>query len=397
MSDSFDAYYKWLGIPPEEQPPHHYRLLGIRELEDDLDVISHAADQRMAHLRSLQSGQHAQHSQRLLNEIASAMACLLDADKKSAYDRRLRVRSQRPNKNVEAQQPPQGQPATVATTETRAAASHPELFGATSGSMRSRVRRNRNQSTRLIATAVVGIVLFVAIFLVLNFVLNSDDPQGVAARPNAIGKKSTQKNSAPTTNEAASGTGGDTAKDDETPHTQPHDPEPVENSNSPAAEPQPAANRPPIDNSSEPDAKLQTPPVEQGFGLLGYALRAHPAAAKKIGDHYYAAFPARLTWDEARQRCQAMGGYLVCIESPAEVQHVFKLARGQYVWLGGFKKDEKWRWVNGGLIEYVNWAAGEPNNEKGLEDRLILDLNGSWNDTHRSVGYVSGFICEWEF
>ncbi len=23
----FDAYRKWLGIPPEEQPPHHYRLL----------------------------------------------------------------------------------------------------------------------------------------------------------------------------------------------------------------------------------------------------------------------------------------------------------------------------------------------------------------------------------
>ena len=397
MSDSFDAYYKWLGIPPEEQPPHHYRLLGIRELEDDLDVISHAADQRMAHLRSLQSGQHAQHSQRLLNEIASAMVCLLDADKKSAYDRQLQVRSQRPNKSAEAQQPPQGQPTTVAAIETQPAASHPELFGATSGSMRSRVRRKRNQPTRLIATAVVAIVLFVAIFLVLNFVRNSDDPQGVAARPNAIGQKSTQKSSAAATNEAASGSGEDTAKDDETAHTQPHDPEPEENSDSPAAEPQPGAPRPPIDNSSEPAPQLQTPPVEQGSRLPGYELRAHPAAAKKIGDHYYAAFPTRLTWDEARQRCQAMGGYLVCIESAAEVQHVFKLAGGQIVWLGGFKKDGKWRWVNGALIEYVNWAPGEPNNEKGLEDRLILDLNGSWNDTHRSVGYVSGFICEWEF
>ena len=29
MSAGFDPLYKWLGIPPDEQPPHHYRLLGI--------------------------------------------------------------------------------------------------------------------------------------------------------------------------------------------------------------------------------------------------------------------------------------------------------------------------------------------------------------------------------
>ena len=27
--DGFDPYRKWLGIPPQEQPPNHYRLLGI--------------------------------------------------------------------------------------------------------------------------------------------------------------------------------------------------------------------------------------------------------------------------------------------------------------------------------------------------------------------------------
>ena len=29
MKQSFDPYHKWLGIPPEDQPPHHYRLLGV--------------------------------------------------------------------------------------------------------------------------------------------------------------------------------------------------------------------------------------------------------------------------------------------------------------------------------------------------------------------------------
>jgi WD40 repeat protein len=90
MSEEFDAYYKWLAIPPEEQPPDHYRLLGLKRFELDLDVIESAADQRMAHLRKYQSGQHSAASQRILNEVAAAKLVLLTPDKRSAYDAQLR-------------------------------------------------------------------------------------------------------------------------------------------------------------------------------------------------------------------------------------------------------------------------------------------------------------------
>ena len=40
MTESFDPYHKWLGIPPQDQPPHYYRLLGIELFESDPDVIS---------------------------------------------------------------------------------------------------------------------------------------------------------------------------------------------------------------------------------------------------------------------------------------------------------------------------------------------------------------------
>lgn len=89
MSEAFDPYYKWLGIPPDEQPPHHYRLLAIRPFEQDADVIDAAAEQRMTLLRSRQTGRHAALSQQLLNELAAARACLLDADKRRAYDEQL--------------------------------------------------------------------------------------------------------------------------------------------------------------------------------------------------------------------------------------------------------------------------------------------------------------------
>lgn len=90
MSTAFDPYYKWLGIPPEEQPPNHYRLLGLRIFEHDGDVIEAAAEQRMLLLRSRQAGPQAEVCQRLLNEIAAAQLCLLDAGARQKYNQTLR-------------------------------------------------------------------------------------------------------------------------------------------------------------------------------------------------------------------------------------------------------------------------------------------------------------------
>ncbi len=89
MGQPFDPYYKWLGIPTEEQPPDHYRLLGVKIFEQDADVIQAAADQRMAHLRTYQTGKYADWSQRLLNEMSAAKICLLNPAKKSDYDQQL--------------------------------------------------------------------------------------------------------------------------------------------------------------------------------------------------------------------------------------------------------------------------------------------------------------------
>lgn len=92
MANSFDPYHVWLGIPPEEQPPNHYRLLGLTLFEWSPEVIDHAADQRMAHLRTFQAGQNGHLSQQLLNEVSAARLCLLNPDKKAGYDDQLRLR-----------------------------------------------------------------------------------------------------------------------------------------------------------------------------------------------------------------------------------------------------------------------------------------------------------------
>ena len=86
----FDPYRKWLGIPPKDQPPNHYRLLSLELYESDLDVIEGAADRAMGFIRNYQSGEHASLAAKLLNEVATARLCLLKPASKSEYDATLR-------------------------------------------------------------------------------------------------------------------------------------------------------------------------------------------------------------------------------------------------------------------------------------------------------------------
>src|SRR5262245_45892573 len=106
MAEAFDAYHVWLGIPPEEQPPHHYRLLGLRLFESNPDAISNALDQRRTHLRSLQVGKRAALSQQLLNEVSAAGVCLLDTATKKSYDAQLKTKMQAAR--AAASRPPAG-------------------------------------------------------------------------------------------------------------------------------------------------------------------------------------------------------------------------------------------------------------------------------------------------
>jgi pSer/pThr/pTyr-binding forkhead associated (FHA) protein len=89
MTKPLDVYHVWLGIPPEDQPPHHYRLLGIPLWESDAQVIAVAAQRQMAHIKTFAIGPHSQRSQEILNQLARAKVCLLKPARKAKYDAEL--------------------------------------------------------------------------------------------------------------------------------------------------------------------------------------------------------------------------------------------------------------------------------------------------------------------
>jgi len=84
-----DVYQEWLGIPPGPRPPDHYELLRCVRFEDDTDKIRAHYRKLNAHVKKYATGKYANESQELLNEMAKAMLCLTDGERKRDYDEGL--------------------------------------------------------------------------------------------------------------------------------------------------------------------------------------------------------------------------------------------------------------------------------------------------------------------
>lgn len=84
-----DVYKDWLGIPDGPRPPDHYALLRLVQFEDDGEKVRKNYKKLNGHVRKYATGQYATQSQDLLNELAKAMLCLTDLDRKKEYDRSL--------------------------------------------------------------------------------------------------------------------------------------------------------------------------------------------------------------------------------------------------------------------------------------------------------------------
>jgi hypothetical protein len=83
---AIDVYKEWLGIPDGPRPPDHYQLLRLIQFEDAVEKIRANYKKLNAHVRKYATGQYQDESQALLNELAKAMLCLTDLERKREYD-----------------------------------------------------------------------------------------------------------------------------------------------------------------------------------------------------------------------------------------------------------------------------------------------------------------------
>jgi len=195
MSDSFDPYYKWLGIKPKDQPPNHYRLLGVEMFESDEDVIENAADQRMRHMRSLQSGANAEASQHILNEVAAARVCLTDPVKRSEYDEKLKNSRPVAHAALPPQAPPPAPPVGTAVAPPVAAVPRSQgsngrsapaavSFAAAAPTARPRTSaRRKNAFPTVLVTSGAGVLVLLILAMVLMGVLKSGPETAIRPGP----------------------------------------------------------------------------------------------------------------------------------------------------------------------------------------------------------------------
>jgi hypothetical protein len=119
------------------------------------------------------------------------------------------------------------------------------------------------------------------------------------------------------------------------------------------------------------------------------------------GHFYEAIYAPGITWDDAEAAAELSGGYLATITSQAEQNFIngSVISNGFGYRIGGFQPpdspepDGNWQWVTGEPFIYTNWWPGEPSNQGGNENTIVLWGANRWNDGPATYPY-SGYILE---
>ncbi len=124
-----------------------------------------------------------------------------------------------------------------------------------------------------------------------------------------------------------------------------------------------------------------------------------PSDAKQFNRHYYKLYEETITWKEAQEKCEDLGGYLVTITSPEENAFVKSIANhSMEAWLGGYwsSSEDAWKWVNGETWEYTAFSSADDTEEETAIERnwLSLSTDAYWQENSQTR--VDSYICEWE-
>ncbi len=122
-----------------------------------------------------------------------------------------------------------------------------------------------------------------------------------------------------------------------------------------------------------------------------------PVNSVEYNGHTYELYLNRLSWHNAKLKCEELGGHLATITSEEEQEIVTTLADGKGAYLGATNENGTWEWITGEEFSYTNWVSGEPNNKGHLsENYLGVYSEGGWNDFDYINQNVNGFICEYD-
>lgn len=139
-----------------------------------------------------------------------------------------------------------------------------------------------------------------------------------------------------------------------------------------------------------------------------------PEPTKKPSGPKYVVYREDVSWTQAVERCEELGGKLAVPTSDEELANLIRLCKNEdltYVWLGASRQaDGQWLTPDGEEVQYFKWSAGEPSmidaGDNAPENYLLLwkENEETWmyNDSRddpvkdygRIYGGAIGFVCQ---
>ncbi|XP_042353414.1 macrophage mannose receptor 1-like [Plectropomus leopardus] len=123
-----------------------------------------------------------------------------------------------------------------------------------------------------------------------------------------------------------------------------------------------------------------------------FSSRKNPSLPFK--GYCYRFFTDRRSWPDASVSCGRHGGSLASIEDPSEQEFIKSNANiykdiSSTFWIGLFKTHKgEWLWLDRTVMDYTNWAEGEPFRSHGA----ISSFDGTWSASHERVR--KPYICK---
>lgn len=138
-----------------------------------------------------------------------------------------------------------------------------------------------------------------------------------------------------------------------------------------------------------------------------------PEQPEEPKESTYQVFTEDVSWVEARDKCQQMGGHLVVIGDEAEYAKIVQLANDEgleRIWIGLHRVEGTLVWENTDPVSFYNWDDGEPSAydsyDGEAEDYVMMWYHDGWyyNDSRNDPAgeyprWYSGtisYICEFD-
>ena len=125
------------------------------------------------------------------------------------------------------------------------------------------------------------------------------------------------------------------------------------------------------------------------------------------GSNPFQIIEGSFTWQEAKADAESRGGQLAVLDSQAKQSAAEALIEdqrdsGNEYFIGASPSliDSQYRWINGALLDFENWAVGEPSDLANHYPTLTTggwsSINfGEWNDS--TSPWVDGYVLEQRF